>query len=834
MLHSFDRFSVPTGGSANFNNAANITYILSRVTGSSLSNIDGLIRANGAANVFLMNPNGIVFGTNAQLNIGGSFVGTTANAIGLANGDRFFANPDQPLPNQLLNVNPNAFLFNQLATQAIVNRSTANNIGLRVPAERSLLLVGGDVRFESGRIVSPGSRVELAGVSGQGTIALTGTGNDLGLSVPDGVVRSDVSLSNSARVDVQSRSGGSITVHTRNLTLANDSRLFTGISQGSGSVGAQTGDIIVNATDTVNLTNNSRIINQVGSNAIGNVGGITITTGVFSLSSNSSLNASTFGRGNAGNILVNATDTVNLTNDSRIVNQVTANAIGNVGSITITTGVFSLSSNSSLSASTFGRGNAGNILINVRETISLNGGDIFNDVSREAIGQGGEVRISTGSLSLTNGAQLSASTLGQGDAGSVMIDARDTIFLYNGRIFSSVQQPLAIGQGGEIHISTGSLFLTNGAALAASTLGRGNAGNIIIDARDTVAVDGRSAHGLPPSSVFSRVSQGAIGQGGEIRISTGSLSLTNGAQLIASTLGQGNSGNVIIDARDAITVDGTSADGQLPSAVFSNVSRRAIGQGGTIRINTGELLVQNGARITVNSQGTGIAGDLEATAQTIRILNRSRLTAETRNTAGGNIRLNVSELLLLRNNSLISTTAGTAQAGGDGGNIRINAPFIVSALTEDNDIRANAFLGRGGNINISTQGIFGIQFAPQSTPRSDITASSQFGVNGIVEITTLDTDPSRGTIELPSGLVDSSRSIVQGCPADRGNSFVVTGQGGLPPTPDQSTEDEAGWRDRRGFAEQTVGQQSSALPHLVLPTILLLKQLVGSNLPMAP
>lgn len=304
--------------------------------------------------------------------------------------------------------------------------------------------------------------------------------------------------------------------------------------------------------------------------------------------------------------------------------------------------------------------------------------------------------------------------------------------------------------------------------------------NII--ATDSVLFDGVGSD-AGPSGAASTVNSGAQGNGGDINITTDSLSVSNGAFLSASTLGNGNAGDVNITATGSVSVTN--------SGIFSTVEEGAVGQGGNIDI-TADSLSLNNALLSSNSSGTGKAGDINVTADAIS-LDQGSIVAETTSGQGGNIKLQVEDLLLLRYGSLISTNAGTAQAGGDGGNITIDTTFIVAVPEENSDITANAYEGNGGRVNITAQGIFGIEFRDDLTPLSDITASSDLGVNGVVEIDRPDVDPSRGLTTLPTDIVDPTGLIDRRCQIESSSAtsqFTITGRGGLPPNPNDLLGEE--------------------------------------------
>lgn len=806
LFHSFARFNLNLGEAAIFQSAANIRNIFARVTGGSPSQINGLLTTQSSnVNLFLINPSGIVFGRNARLDIGGaargSFFATTLDAIVFPSGGQFSAvNPDRA--NSLLTLvgDPSGFLASQRTPAAIA----ASGSRISVDQGQSLVLVGGNLALENAGLfvnLFNGGRIELAGVAAAGTVGLTSNGNLWRLNLPELMARADVSFSNGSFLDVVAQNGGSIAIYAANLTLLN-SGLLSGIDANLGFNGAQSGGIKLNATGDIRLIN-STMADIVFFNAIGNGGAIEITGRSLLLEAGSQLGSSHLGRrGNSGNITIQTRDRVYLdggdpdTIFSSIISRVSFLTTGNSGNIQINTGALALSNGAYISSSILGRGDAGRVTINASEQVSLDGTvdiyptAIFSTVQTGAIGNAGGIEINTGSLSLTNGAQLQALTRGRGNAGQVTINARDQVSLDGmdqGGLFSAVfstVQPGAIGNAGGINISTGSLSLTNGGRLNTSTVGQGNAGQIIVNARERIDLDGVGITG-DSSGILSSVRSAGVGNGGSIILSTGTLTVTNGAILTTNTLGRGNAGQVTVTAKDHIHFDGIGRN-QQPSGAFSSVTATAIGNGGTINLNTGSLVISDGAQVATSSLGQGNAGNIRVKADHLTLRDRSQLTTETAFGQGGNINLSVNDRLILRRGSQISATAGTAQSGENGGNITIAAPFIIGLRSENSDITANAFTGRGGNINITANGIFGLRFQPQLTPNSDITASSEFGINGTVTLNLLSLDPSQGLVSLPVDVSDPANQISQACTSSRqsASSFVATGRGGLPQSPD--------------------------------------------------
>ncbi|MEH2233049.1 MAG: filamentous hemagglutinin N-terminal domain-containing protein [Nostoc sp.] len=710
---------------------------------------------------------------------------------------------------------------------------------------------GGEIALLAANDIITGNLISGSHSNSSGS---AGNGGKISLKTTNGTIRTRDLVSESYSTNSRSRgnggaiafiTNGNITTGSMNsevrgtgnsgdINITADSLFLTDARLSTGTFGQGNGGTVnITASDTVSLKNTTSVMSNVGSTAIGKGGDINITTGSLSIQGNSRLTSSTNGKGDAGSINIIARNTVSLKNGAFVVNDVGRTAIGKGGDINITTGSLSIQGNSLVTSSTNGTGDAGSINIIVRNTVSLEDRDVdqyFTGLSSVAgngsVGKGGNIYIQAEHLSIKNNAAINADVepTARGNGGNINLDIKDTILFttdetYNkkgelARITLSVQ-PEGIGSGGTLIIKAGSLVLRNSGIIKASTQGQGNAGNIEVNA-DVVDISGSvPTSGLPSGLLTStntagkagdiiidtqtfRIADGAAlsartkgdGQGGSITVNaTKTFEAINGGQLVSTTSGKGQAGNIFVNATDRLTISGTDVNYSDRIAKFPNNNQLVAND------------IKEGAAsgLIVNSTGLANAGNIQATAGLIYLDNQGRITAESASAGdGGNITLNVGKLLLLRrgNSSQISTTVGTASASGNGGNITINAPngFLVAVLSENSDITANAFEGRGGNINIKARNVLGIGRQEQQTPQSDITASSELGINGNIEITTPDIDPTRGLVELPINLVDASNQISTACtPGTRQfqNTFVATGRGGLPMSPTEPLQDSS-------------------------------------------
>lgn len=700
LFHSFEQFSVPAGSAAYFDNTLEIHNIISRVIGSSSSNINGLIRTNGTANLFLLNPNGIIFGPNASLKIEGSFLASTASSLRFADGTEFSATAPQAAPLLTVNVPIGLQFGGNIGRievgngQGITRGPNDTNAGLRVLPNQTLALVGGDVVLKGGKLKTTGGRIELGSVAGSGLVSLTPIDSGWALGYSGVPTFGDIQLSQQAAVSASGPGGGDVQVRGRQVRLTTSSYI----------------------------------------------------------------DASTQGAEPGGTLSVTAKELVEL-----------------------------IGSSSGLS------------------TV----------VSSEATGAGGHLTVETGRLIIRDGAYILAGTFGKGPGGTLEVKASESVELFNTAdsprlsLLSTSAERGATGAGGKLTIETGRLIVWDGAQIKAGTFSEGSAVTLAVEARESVELSGTSARGVP-SGLFTQTD--GAGAGGNLTLKTQRLIVQDGAQVSAATVGKGAGGTLEVRASEAVELSGTSAKG-VPSRLTALTSGAA--DAGDLRIETGQLTVWDTAEVSVSSKGSGKAGTLKVQAGNILLENLGKLNAETTSGNGGDITLEVQDLLLMRRNSQISATAGTEKTGGDGGNITIDTPFIVAIPSENNDITANAFNGNGGKVQITAQGIFGLtprsqqelktlletdnpsELDPRELPSNDITAISQTNpsLSGQVTLNTPDVDPSLGLVALPVGLVDASGLIASSCGASGENKFVVTGRGGLPPNPKNPLNSNTVWVD---------------------------------------
>ncbi|WP_295617641.1 S-layer family protein, partial [Chamaesiphon sp. GL140_3_metabinner_50] len=705
---------------------------------------------------------------------------------------------------------------------------------------------GGNIEIRTGNLAATNGAVLSAstfGTGDAGNVKITAAGN---VSF-DGRKDDFGSGAFSTVAKEAEGKGGNIEIKTGNLMMT-DGAVLSVSTFGTGDAGnvkiTATGNV---SFDGIKDGFGSGIRNNVQQDAVGKGGGVEIITRNLAVTNGAKLIASTFGTGAAGNFTITATDNISF-NGGDVITNVEQGAVGKGGGMEIFTRNLAVTNGAQFQASTFGQGDAGNVKIIATGDVSFDGtkdgfsSGAFSTVEQGAVGKGGSVEFTTANLAVRNGSRLSTTTRGKGDAGNIKITATGDIFFDNGDALSLVGQS-AVGKGGGIEIITRNLAVTNHAELTASTFGQGDAGNVKITATDNISFDGVK-DGFP-SGAFSTVNEGAVGKGGGVEIITRNLAVTNGGFLTASTSGRGDAGNVKITATGDVSVDGEKDD--FASSIRSSVQFGGIGKGGSLEITARNLAVTNGAIFSSISLGqggdagnielnankilidglivslsvskTGNAGNIALNANTVA-LNKGKVSTQSIYTTGGDLNITTKDYLLLRNRSGIGTDSASTGKDGNGGNITINSPLII-ATPGNNDITANAEFGNGGRVSITSQGLFGIGFRPkgqESNVTNDITSSSTFGQNGTVNISTPGTNPGRDSTELPNVTTDASNQISQVCGAStRQNKLIVAGRGGLPPNANDPLTSDLVWQDARGASSQPAASSTTINPVKIAP-----------------
>ena len=843
LFHSFSAFNLTSSESANFSGPANISNIISRVTGGSASSIDGAINSSiVGANLFLINPSGIIFGENASLNISGSFHASTASYLTLADGGRFDA--VTPANDMLTIAPPQAFGFLGNTPGNI----TVNGSLLQLDNGQTLSLVGGDISIQDGLLFVPEGTVQLVSVASAGevdvdvsnvsvdqfslfgTISITHTGNMFSRRVRH-------FLRPVGNIDTNGDSGGTILIRGEQFVL-DSGWVFADNDTGAGGV------VDIQLTDKLHAANGSIISADAYGSGQGGV--VKVTAPRVILETGGRLQAENNGTNRGGIIDVNASESITISGSSPdtlpfsviqsgifvntistgdggsatvVTDQLTVGAEGiieananysggNGGSLNITAQKVSLSDGGIIRTNTLGNGDAGSIVLGI-DNLEINTGASIASQSFGA-GNAGTITITaTDSVSVTGKNELNDSAIvtnafSTGNGGQIDITASNLTVSEDGNIQSGVGfHKIVLGlppatadtQAGSINLQVNNLTIASAGQISTQSENAGQAGNISVQVNDTLSIT--SPVGDVQSGLFStalgtgaggnltittgtlEMTGGAInvssimeGDAGSLSISANQVNLNSGAQLSTSVGGNGNGGQLSVQASGDVSIDGQASDG-FQSGLYS--LSEGNGKGGDIYLSGATVSLTDSGIITAESTGTGDAGSIDVTGTNL-FMDNATISTEAIQADGGNIKLNVTGTILARNSDITAAVGGGL---GNGGNINIDPEFVI---LDNSRILANAFGGNGGNITIVADHFI-------SSGNSVLDASSQLGIDGAIDIISPNEDLDSNQAELPTAYLDAAGLLREPCNtkhfADR-SSLTVSGRTGLPVSPDSS------------------------------------------------
>lgn len=775
LFHSFGLFSVGAGDVATFNNETGLptSNILGRITGGQTSNIFGTIRTTdfGAANLFLINPSGWIFGPTASLEVGGSFHVSTADYLRFSDGAKFYADLSQN--SVLTSAPPVAFGFLGPAAPISVEGSF-----LQVPEGQTLSLVAGDVQITgAATLLAPSGRVQIGSFAAEGEATVDGLNGafaNLGRIEISGFASIDASGVPTFDADgnlLGGTPGGTVLIRGGRLIV--DSSAFFADTWGDAD-GARLG-IDLRAREAIVLANGAFAGTQTFGS--GRAGDISLSARTVTLTGGAAIR-SQGGRGPGGDTTVTATASIDISGrdsegiePSQIVTEIRGEGIGKGGRIT-------------LSAPSVALADGGSVFSNARE------------------GRGGDIVIDkVGRLSVTGGSQIATNTTSSdAQGGNVTVTADSVALSGAGTSILSVNLcnfncESSRTRGGDISMNVGTLTLGGGAQIQSGAFVTDlKSGNVDIRARDSVVIfdgGGISSHALNEkagpvaiSAPIVAMSNGFIdtgtfggGDAGDVSVTGKKLTLANGARIGSSSelASTGHGGDIRVTTNDSVSISGSN------SGLFSTAA--GAGPGGNISITTGRIQLLDGATISSSSTGTvnALAGTVNIVAGELLRMVDSSITTESIVADGGNISIKTTGSLVHLTNSQIATSV---QSGlGAGGNITIGSAHPIDFLILNNSgIHANAFGGPGGNINISAN-----TFLSSLPITSAVTASSALSSPGTIDIQAFVTDVSERVVHLPDAILQAATLLRASCAArvaeGKSSSLVLAARDGLPLEP---------------------------------------------------
>jgi len=837
LFHSFSQFSVPTGNAAYFNNAPLIENIFSRVTGSSASQIDGLIRANGTANLFLLNPNGILFGSNARLDIGGSFTASTSDRIVFVDGTQFKATDTASQP--LLTISTP--LGVQYGTQPSGSINNAGNLAVKPKANITLL---GTTVTSTGQLVAPGGTVQVLGdrialldnalidvsaVGGGGTVLIGGDYQGKGI-VPNAsrtFVDKDVTINADA---LGNGNAGKVIVWSDEST-----RFYGNISARGGAESGNGGFVEVSGKsflDYAGIADLSAIQGQFGTLLLDPTN-ITVVAGANNpaeLAANDQFadpganNTIANGTLNAApaNVILQATNNITFNAPVNILTPgvgLTAQAGNNItvnSPITTFGGIIQLTANDATSGTPSGTGSifinasiqslGGAIALRAGGDISVNGAAVLTS---GLFGDSGNLSVETGRLTVQNFGRLSTGTFGFGNAGNINIQASEIdLIAPNSPLplltgISALANPGSTGNAGTITIETGRLTARNGAQISAGADGSGRAGDINVRASEIELTGVLSANGFP-TGILADSNPGSTGNAGTITIETGSLITRDGGGVFVSTEGAGNGGALNIRA-SSIELSGNGST--YPSGLIAQAFPGSTGNAGQVTIDTGRLLVRDRARVTTRasvgragnlliqatdsvdilnrgfliavSDGAGVGGDIAIATRNLNLQDGFILSNTTNQGNGGNIAINSLESVRMAGTSFISTGA---LGSGTGGNLLIETGTL-SISDESNIITSSVSQGNSGNLRLQATNAINVTGAGVVVSTGNLGTGTggtmeietgQMLVSNQAEVSTFSIGGNAGNVTIRTGQLQVQKEATIDTSTEMGNAGNLT------------------------------------------------------------